>query len=74
MTLRAYPTLNGHEYEPMRRTFDTPPPVFCFFAACEISVVAIRMSLDLERHKAIFTPFCMTCIARGALCHQKKYM
>src|SRR6202453_2673196 len=66
--------IDYHGYEPVTRTFDAPPPVFCLFTACEISVVAIRASLDLERHKAILTPFCMTLIGRSALCHQQKYM
>ena len=52
MTLRVDLALNNHGYKPTRRTFDT---VFCLFVACEISVVAIRMSLDLVRHKAILT-------------------
>jgi hypothetical protein len=60
---------------PMTRTFDTPPPVFCLFIACEISVVAIRVSLDLERQRAILPPFCMTLIARCVLFYviKKKY-
>jgi hypothetical protein len=60
MTLRAGLALNNHEYVSTRRTFDS---IFCLFAACERSVVAIRMSLDLERYKAILTPFCI-CITR----------
>ena len=49
-----------HVYSPVTRTFDAPAPVFCFFIACEISVVAIRTSLDVERHKANLTLLCMT--------------
>jgi hypothetical protein len=64
--------IDHHGYEPVIRTFGAPPLVFCLFTACEISVVAIRASLDVERHKAILTPFCMSLTARYALCHQKK--
>lgn len=49
-----------HECEPVTRTFDAPAPVFCLFIACEISVVAIRAILDVERHKANLTLLCMT--------------
>ena len=68
--------INHHGYEPMTRTFDTPPLVLCFFNTWEISVVAIRESLgDLERQRAILTPCCMTF--DRAMCFmssRKKYM